>query len=82
MSIPDTSSHILIYIYKGQKIKTNVNWENLVVKKRNKKGDEKKAEEEERMNREKKLKSDTRVRRDTIENKVRVKSKKVRGMSR
>lgn len=32
--------------------------------------------------RKKKLKSDTRARRDTIENKIRVKSKGVRGMSR
>lgn len=44
--------------------------------------DEKIAEEEQRMNKEEKLKSDIYARCDTIENEVRVKSKRMRGMSR
>lgn len=81
MSIPDTFSNVLIYICKRQKLKqTRTEKSN----REKKKGDaiEKKAEEEKRMNKEKKLKFDTRARRDTIENTVRVKSKRVRGMSR
>lgn len=54
------------------------------MKKRNKKIDaiEKRIEKGKRMNEKKNLKSDTRARRDTIENKVRVKSERVRRMSR
>lgn len=56
---------------------------NLIVKNKQKNNvNEKRTEGEKGMNKEEKLKSDTRARRDTIENKVRVKSKRVRGMSR
>lgn len=66
---------------KGQQIKIVANRE--IVKKRNKKSENaigKRTEKEKRTN--EKKKSDTCARRDTIENKVRVKSKRVRRMSR
>lgn len=60
-----------------------MNTKNLVVKNKQESNvNKKRTEEEKRMNKEEKLKSDARARRDTIENKVRVKSKRVRGMSR